>query len=84
MSEIKTVWISKYALTKGIYSAESEMKDSRESGVGVLIGFNFYKIGRDCHFEKADAVKAAYEMKVKKLQSLDKQMKKISALEFDL
>lgn len=84
MSELKTVWISKYALTKGVYSAEVEIKDSIEDRTGVIVGFNFYAIGRDCHFNKADAVKAANEMKIKKLKSLDKQMKKISALEFDL
>lgn len=84
MSETKTVWISKYSLTKGIYSAEAEIKDSSEGRTGILIGFSFYKIGRDCHFDKANAVKAANEMKIKKLQSLDKQVKKISALEFDL
>ncbi len=73
------VWITKYALTTGIYEVEIHEENSSEQ---LLTTKGWYLKGE---FEvlKSVAIAKAYEMKIKKLQSLDKQMKKISALEFD-
>lgn len=74
------VFLTKYALTKGIHIVDAEKTDSgywRVEGHYQLYGIN------ECFVIFDDAIAKAEEMKIKKLQSLDKQIKKISALNFD-
>ena len=73
-------WISRYALTRGVYQASGE----------IPYGKAFYESGSitamsvgEFHKYKPDAIAAAEQMKIKKLASLDKQIKKVSLLEFN-
>jgi hypothetical protein len=40
--------------------------------------------GTDAHLTKASALARAEEMRITKLKSLDKQMKKVSAMKFEV
>lgn len=78
----KMVYATRYALTKGI-----EYIQVLETSIPYLVQENtkyprsFLKGDYfDC---KEDAVKKAEEMRIKKLKSLDNQIKKLSKLKFD-
>jgi len=75
------VWITKYALTTGIYEVECEMCLGTSINM-IKTDYSFFHAG-EWRESKEIAIAKAYEMKIKKLQSLDNQMKKISSLEFD-
>lgn len=76
-------YITKYALTTGIYktegAAEGDMFVQPPQGHGT---FPCYYHDKEWHLTKEEAIARSEEMRIKKLQSLDKQMKKISALKF--
>lgn len=78
----KMVYVTKYALTKGIeYIEVSETFFPYLVQENIRYPRNFH-IG-DWFESKEDAIKKAEEMKNKKLQSLENQMKKISKLKFE-
>jgi len=76
------LYLTKYALSSGI---EEVTTDDDPNGYVRIKEHPFlsYKVGKDLFVEKRDAVNHANEMKIKKLKSLDKQIKKISAINFD-
>jgi hypothetical protein len=87
MDKVKmTVYVTKYALSPstGIFTKEVEidpengLASHRESGSVT----QFYHKG-EYELTREDAVKSAEEMRIKKLKSLDNQIKKVSALKFD-
>lgn len=78
--QIVKAFITKYALTKGIYEAEGELKDGRLTLSDRWQWTSFYK--GEFFFTREEAVANAEERRIKKLQSLDKQAKKISAIKF--
>ena len=75
-----TVWVSKYALTEGVYQ-----------DVGVERSYSFTgkkwhvygKPGRDWHRTEAEAIADAEERRTKKIASLGKQIAKLRALKFE-
>jgi hypothetical protein len=80
------VWITKYALTKGIYAIEAKAFDDEPDLVKqtypvIFWGF-FHK--PDWHESKGEAVTRAETMRQAKFQSLHKQIKKLEALEFKI
>lgn len=75
-------WISKYALTKGIYTnIVTEFKYT----VGMVIfGENDSSfLGDGCHKTKEEAVAKAEEMRLKRIASLKKQIEKLESMKFD-
>jgi hypothetical protein len=78
-------WITKYALTAGVFEVAGEVTVSGclryESGGYAC--YACYAFGNDWHSDRASAIARAEEMKIRKLQSLDRQIKKVSALKFD-
>ena len=83
---METYYLTKYALTKGIEKVWGEaysppMSENKYVRVRGLYSTH-YRLGTDAHETYEDAVKKANEMKISKLQSLDRQIKKISKLEF--
>lgn len=80
------IYVTKYALTSGILKLEAEVDDS----VATVRGNRnkgtydqwFHGEGKDWHRTWESALARAEEMRIRKLQSLDKKMKKIGALEF--
>lgn len=83
------VWITKYALTQGIYDAEVEIcEESDPSGDmvhagGAWGGSYYHGKGRDWHETKAGAVTKANEMRLKKISALKKQIAKLEAMRFE-
>lgn len=79
------VYITKYALTQGIYEAEAE----ECSGFNGMIKIDgeypeyYHREGRDWCRTKEDAVKRAEEMREKRILSLKKQIEKLEKLRFE-
>lgn len=80
------VYITKYALTYGIFSVEGSLsadgtavRYKREGGYLSEIAH-----GQDFQLTEEDALARAEEMRIAKLKSLDKQIKKVSAIKFDI
>lgn len=75
------VWISKYALTKGVFETEAEfcirdqsmIKEVRPNFFGVP---SYYHTG-DFHLDHDRAVKKANEMRLRKIAVLKKHLKKL-------
>lgn len=77
------VWLSKYALTEDV--EETAIQSDCIDGQYIRVEarkYGIYKIGRDVHTSREDAVKAADAMRKKKIASLQKQIKKLEALKF--
>lgn len=75
------VWISKYALTKGIYEVEVNTTDSEYMIVDKNNPISFYH-KNEWHKTKEDAIKRAIELRDKKIKSLEKQIDKLKNMEF--
>lgn len=74
-----TMWISKYALSKGRISAEI----GTVSDLHFKVGWHgFYVIGRDAHSTRDAALEAAEAMRIKKIASLKKQIAKLEKMKF--
>lgn len=78
---VMKVWISKYALTKGIFEREvndcgNGMVEDKSSYVPV------YYHGNDWHIDKKSAISRAEEMRKKKIASLKKQIDKLEKMNF--
>ncbi|MBU0917897.1 MAG: hypothetical protein KKD97_16250 [Gammaproteobacteria bacterium] len=79
---MKSLWISKYALTYGIKAADWDGKVSDYGYVfpsGYCSGF---KLGRDAHETEAEAKQAAEKKRLAKIASLKKQIAKLEAMSF--
>lgn len=77
------VYITKYALTQGIY--EIEAKETREPDMikNVENSLELYHgKGKEWHLSKEDAIKKAEEMKQKKIKSLKTQIEKFEKMTF--
>lgn len=73
-------YITKYALTRGILIKDGEISDS---GYFRVEGdYNSYG-GGEYFIRKNHAVENAEERRIKKLKSLDKQIKKLSDINFN-
>jgi len=79
--ETKKVWISKYALTRGLYMEEVESTHV-ESMVSIPNGIMcFHKPG--WHETKEEAIAQAEKMRQAKLKSLQKQIDKLTKTKFE-
>lgn len=78
------VYLTKYATTTGKIR-RVEVARVLESGLVFLNGLGgCYKIGSDCFSNSADAIQACEEARIRKLKSLDKQIKKLSAVVYEV
>ena len=75
-------YITKYALTKGILKLEGDVA-YRGAITTRQHTYPVFFHGEEFHEMRDDAIKKAEEMRIEKLKSLDKQMKKIAALKFE-
>jgi len=84
-----TAWITKYALTQGIFSVEAEvcseisekMIKELKSGFSADVSGTYHK--PDWHETKKDAVIQAEKMRTAKIASLKKSIAKIEKLSFE-
>lgn len=83
---MEKVFITKYALTGAITEHEViDYFDGQRVKVKWVGGPNnaAYFTKDDWHHTKSGAIARSEEMRIKKLQSLDRQIKKLSAKKFD-
>lgn len=80
------VWITKYALTQGIYEIDARRCDNVVSNDMIEsiknTGSYYHGEGRDWHLSKEDAIKKAEEMRQKKIANLENQIEKLRGLKF--
>jgi hypothetical protein len=75
--KLTKIWVTRYALTSGIFEAEAEVENHSE-GMAVVPQnyetgeYKKYFHGKDWHLTKESAIKRAEEMRVKKISSLQK------------
>lgn len=74
------IWITKYALTLGVQEADGEQVMSKY--IEVPGNYGLFKLGRDVHLSKTEAIAAAEAMRTKKLASLKQQIEKLERLVF--
>ena len=77
-----TMYLTKYCLTKG--KIEKVEANEVEKCAKVEGSYNLYRIDIEIFYTVDAAIAKAEEMRIKKLQSLDKQIKKFSALKFKI
>lgn len=78
MKEIKKVWVTKYALTRGIIETEGQI-DEDFPGILDAKGITNYLHGEgnEWHRTKESAIAKAEEMRQKKIESLKSQIEKL-------
>jgi len=78
------MWISRYALTEGIYQRTGQVKGEYFCyGSALSTQFSvLMEIGKDAHATKDAAIAAAEAVRVKRLRSMERQMQKLRDLRF--
>jgi len=84
------VWITKWALTQGIFEAEVEECDTegmvaqKPDGGGLCNMATYYHgEGKEWHRTRESAVARAEAMRQKKIANVKKQLKKLELLKFE-
>jgi hypothetical protein len=77
----RKLWITKYALTKGIFEDECELSENGHMASSLTRPMQHYH-GTEFHGTKAKAIEKALDMRASKIVSLRKQIAKLEALEF--
>ena len=78
----ETFYLSKYALSGGVKEVRGVLKDDYVSAIDGLFSFQSYRLGRDIFERREDAVTAANRLRMAKIASLQKQIKKLEGMEF--
>jgi hypothetical protein len=83
--EVFDAYITKYALTKGIIKKQVQLchVDSMVKVIGSQSQEYYHIEGREWHRTYEEAYKQANEMKIKKIASLKKALKKMESLNLD-
>jgi hypothetical protein len=76
------VFITKYALTKGIIEVEMELKDGEKWCYGRLFGYDTGFFGNDFWLNMQDAQKDAERRRLTKIERLKKQILKLEKIKF--
>lgn len=80
-------WITKYALTQGIFTVEAEDNIREEILVVRHLGYIpdcYHGEGREWHRTPESAMARAEQMRKAKIASLEKQIKKLQTMKFVL
>lgn len=80
--QLVTVWVTKYALSSGIKKEEAELAGEKFVVVKNKNSFDSYYHNNDFWFTEHEAKAHAEQMRVKKIASLQKQIKKLEQLKF--
>jgi hypothetical protein len=81
---IQTVFITKYALTSGMIECEMDVNLDKNNCYGKPPGYYFATgfSGSDFHLTKEEALKDCENRRIKKIESLKKQISKLENLKF--
>lgn len=79
----KKIFIFKYALTKGIMEVDAKIKqDTYEEYATVKDLIGLIWLNRDYVHTKEEALKKAEDMRLRKIESLKKQIAKLEKMKF--
>lgn len=79
----QTVWITKYAITRGIYEMEiSSISDDGNTVHGKAWNDTFRGEGKNWCRTREEAVKRADAMRLKRIEDLKKQIAKLEKMKF--
>lgn len=80
----KTIYVTRWALTKGIQQVEAAVDDDGTYASYKPEGwfYSVYLHGRDFHLTKEAAKARAEEMRLRKIQTTEKALAKLKALGF--
>ena len=79
------VWITKYALTRGIIEADGELTSSDSVSIlnrDLSLPTHWFYNG-DWHSDKESAIQKAEEMRQEKIASLKNQIEKLEEMRFE-
>lgn len=81
---MEKVFITKYALTKGILEKEAEICDYGNGHIRAYVkgDFSSYSLGKVCFKTKEQAIEKAEKMRLKKIASLKKQIEALEKMKF--
>lgn len=81
---MEKVFITKYALTKGILEKEAEIRDyGYEYEIAyVKREFSSYSLGKEAFRTREQAMERAEKMRLKKIASLKKQIEALEKMKF--
>lgn len=85
MDDTKTrnIWVTKYALSSGIFEAEAEIVDDTMAVVRQYKGgLDIYLHRNEWHTNQADALFDARTRRSRKIASLHKQIRKLENMDF--
>lgn len=79
------VFITKYALTKGIIEKEADIHSFRDGSKFAYVRGEFigYKMTVDAFYDYESAIQRAEEMRKKRIASLKRQIEKLEKLSFN-
>lgn len=77
------VWITKYALTQGIFEKEVREGIDGSAVYGETLYESYHGEGKQWHRTKESAIKRAEEMRKDKIERLKKQIKKLERMRFE-
>lgn len=80
--EMAQIWVTRYALTKGIQQVTAEISNEGSMASYKVNGWTHYVHGKDFHRTLADAKAHANEMVTKKIVSVEKTLVKLKNLTF--
>ncbi len=79
---MEKVFITKYALTKGILEKEAEIHDYGHEIAYVKGEFSSYSLGKEAFRTREQAMERAEKMRLKKIASLKKQIEALEKMKF--
>lgn len=77
------IYLSKYALTKGITELDAVIKGDSAYPGRPFMSFVSFALGKDAHHTREEAVAAAENMRKQKISALKKQIAKLEKMSFD-
>lgn len=77
MSETKTFWITKYALTRGVFSVQARISKADTCDYAVGEEGLFCRIGRDAFESETEAIQDALDRARAKIVALQTQSKRL-------
>ncbi|HAO26757.1 MAG TPA: hypothetical protein DCQ68_01865 [Chryseobacterium indologenes] len=78
-----TVYVTKFALTKGIIESEGEIVEGNSKMLRTTIDlYQAFVFKPDWYENKNEAINRAEEMRNKKIASLENQIKKLKKIKF--
>jgi hypothetical protein len=82
------IWVTRYALTRGLYEIEAEIEEGGfaceiRDGRPMFSGFGFTGHHPDWHYTREHAIARAEQLRMVKIASLQKQIKKLEKMRFE-